>query len=94
MRKSVNKQHNNLEKISDIFSLPKDVVMSAMIVKMVGNGEIVVENYCSISEYNSSVIKLTGKKSRLAIEGRNLMIVYFSNNYIIIRGCIKAVKFI
>ena len=93
MKKSVNNQHKSLEKISDMFSLPKDVVMSAMTVKIVGNGEIIVENYCTIAEYNSCNIKLLGKKSGLSVGGNNLTIVYFSCKNIIIRGCIKEVKF-
>ncbi len=87
-------EKNNLEKVSDMFSLPKDVVISAMTIKITGCNEVVVENYCSIAEYNSEKLRIMGKKSRVVITGKNLVIVNFSDRTIMVRGRLCEVKFI
>ncbi|MBE5939816.1 MAG: hypothetical protein E7266_05400 [Lachnospiraceae bacterium] len=85
---------NGKERISEIFSLPKDVVLAAMTLKVVGYNEAIIENYCNIVEYNSCILKIRGKKSGIIICGKNLTISRFADNSLILYGRIEQVKFI
>ena len=64
-----NKVDNIKSNISDIFELPKEIVMDLPKITMIGNMQILVTNHKGIIEYtketirintNSGVIKMTG----------------------------------
>lgn len=80
-------------KIVDALELPKDLCLGAFNIKLTGQYEAYIENYRSIIEYSSSVIKLQGKNSRLCLCGNNLRIICFSKDDMRIKGFIQEVKF-
>lgn len=73
--------------------LPMDLCLGALNVRLVGQFEAYIENYRSIIEYDTSVIKLQGKGVRVNITGKNLKIVCFSKDDMKITGCLQEVKF-
>ena len=42
--------------------MPKDVVLGASVVTVIGNGEISIENYRGILEYTGELIRVQTKK--------------------------------
>lgn len=82
-----------MRKIVEVLELPKDLCLGAFNIRLMGQYEAYIENYRSIIEYGSSVIKLQGKNSRLCINGRNLRIVCFSKDDMRIKGFIQEMKF-
>ena len=82
-----------MEKLVDALQLPKDLMLGALNIQLLGRYEAYVENYKSIIEYNDKEISLLGKKSKVTISGENLRIVCFSKDDMRIKGCLYEIKF-
>lgn len=82
-----------MEKLVEALQLPKDLMLGAMNVKLVGQYEAYIENYKSILEYNDKVIVIDGKYTRVTIVGEKLRIVCFSKDDMTIKGCLDGVTF-
>jgi sporulation protein YqfC len=82
------------ELIVESLKLPKDTMLGASIVTMTGNAEAFIENYKGILEYTREQIVLQGKNSRICFEGKELTIVYYTNEDMKIKGRIDSVRYI
>ena len=82
-----------MEKLVDALQLPKDLMLGAMNVKLVGQYEAYIENYKSILEYNDKMIIIDGKNTRVTIVGDKLRIICFTKDDMRIKGCIYQVNF-
>lgn len=82
-----------MEKLVDALQLPKDLMLGAMNVKLVGQYEAYIENYKSILEYNDKIITIDGKNTRVSIIGDKLRIVCFNKDDMRIMGCFKELIF-
>ena len=80
-----------MEKLIDALQLPKDLMLGALNVRLIGEYEAYIENYKSIIEYNDEVICLQGKNSKVTIKGERLKIVCFSKDDMRIKGCLHEV---
>ena len=83
----------SLEKITDTLNLPKDIVMGASILHMIGQYEVYIENYKNIIEFNENVIKIQARSTKIIITGKHLHIEYFNNDDMKIKGRISDVSF-
>ncbi len=52
------------ERFAAAANMPKDVVLGASVVTVIGNGEISIENYRGILEYTGELIRVQTKKGR------------------------------
>lgn len=82
-----------MEKLIDVLQLPKDLMLGALNVRLIGEYEAYIENYKSIIEYNDEVICLQGKSSKVTIKGERLKIVCFSKDDMRIKGFLHEVIF-
>ena len=71
IRKSPQKQTaiRAKEAFTESLRLPRDVMLGASILTLIGDTELLVENYRGILEYTQECILLQGKHSRIRIEG-------------------------
>ena len=83
-----------LEALSNNIGLPADILAGAPIVTATGRNELLIENYKGIIEYNGNVIKVQTKLCRIVIEGKNLNIIYFTNDEMRINGIIHSIKYV
>lgn len=83
----------NLESVSERLNLPKDVVLGATVLHMLGQYELYVENYRSILDFNEEQIKIKTKTEVLIITGRHLHIEYFNHEDMKIKGRILEIHF-
>ncbi|MGN0438981.1 MAG: YabP/YqfC family sporulation protein [Lachnospiraceae bacterium] len=58
--------------------IPKDVLYGDVLLRVVGNKEIIIENYKGILLYTSEEIAIACKVFTIRIYGDNLHIQYFS----------------
>ncbi len=77
--------------IIEKMNLPKDLMLGAMNIKVIGKWEACIENYKSIIEYTDCVIKLQGKNTRLKIIGKNLKINCYTKEDMHIYGIINEI---
>lgn len=82
------------ERFADAFSLPKDMVINATLIHMVGVNDLFVENFKGIISYTCSEILIKGYGVKYCIKGERLMIAYYSSEDMKISGYIKEVKVI
>ena len=96
IRKSPQKQTaiRAKEAFTESLRLPRDVMLGASILTLIGDTELLVENYRGILEYTQECILLQGKHSRIRIEGCCLKIVYYTNEDMKIAGKISGVRYL
>lgn len=82
------------ELIVDSLKLPRDMMMGASIVTVMGESQVLVENYRGILEYTPECITLQGKACRIAICGQCLCIAYYTNEDMKIEGKISEIKYL
>lgn len=84
---------NHMEELSSRLGLPADVIAGAPVITATGRNELSVENYKGIIEYDGNVIKVQTKLCRVCIEGKNLNILYFTEDEMRVTGYIQAIYY-
>ena len=83
----------HLEELSNRIHLPADILAGAPIITATGRNEICLENYKGIIEFNGSIIKVQTKHCKICIEGKQLNILYFTEDEMRITGYIQAIYY-
>lgn len=83
-----------LEKLSCQLNIPADIIAGAPIITATGRNEICLENYKGIIEYNGCQIKVQTKNFKICIEGKELNILYFTQDEMKITGFIKSINYL
>lgn len=81
------------EALVESLKLPRDVCLGAMRVTLTGNREAWIENYRGLLEYSECNIVLQGKSCQVCLEGRKLVIDYYTNEDMKICGYITCVRY-
>lgn len=87
------KGKNLINKALSGVQIPMDIALRLPNIEITGNRQVYIENYKSILEYESSVIRLKLKNMQMVIEGVNLVIDYYTQQNMLITGKIKSIKF-
>ena len=82
------------EHLASAASMPKDVVMKAAVVTVLGNFEVCIENYRGITEYTECLVRVQTKGGQIRVTGRRLQIEYYTNDEMKVTGKIKTLEFI
>ncbi len=82
-----------LEELSNRLHLPADILAGAPIITATGRNEICLENYKGIIEFNSDLLRIQTKLCRICIEGKNLNILYFTEDEMKITGYIHSIYY-
>jgi len=83
------KESDLLEKLH----LPKDITQGAFILTAIGNKELYIENYKGILEYTANCIRVQGKNTYIVVKGRGLKIEHYTEEDMLIKGCISSVDY-
>lgn len=81
------------KKMVEALELPKDLFFGAVILTVTGREEAIVENYKGILEYSKEKIRLQTKTCKLLLCGKNLKIVYYTNEEMKITGFIDQIMY-
>lgn len=82
------------ERLTNSLKLPRDTMMGASIVTIVGTDQVLVENYRGILEYTENCVMLQGKACRIAICGCRIKIAYYTNEDMKIEGKITEIRYL
>lgn len=82
------------EFITDTLKLPRDTMLGASIVTVIGKEQVLIENYRGILEYRDDSIIVQGKNCMIAISGCRLSIAYYTNEDMKIEGNITQIKYL
>ena len=80
-----------MQKVTDSFELPKDIVLGLPIVTAYGYNELTIENHKGILSFSDKAVTVRAADSTIKISGSRLEIKEFTNDLIIIAGHLKGV---
>ena len=81
------------EQVIEQLELPKDFLLGEAIVTITGRGELLIENYKGILNYEDSFIKIQAKNCRIVITGKCLSIDYYTNEEMKISGFFDQIQY-
>ncbi len=82
------------ERFAEMLELPKELVMDRPKLTMVGNCDIMVENYKGVVEYASDRLRINTGSGIIRIIGTGLLIREITSEDIIISGTIHTLEFV
>lgn len=86
--------HSLKNRISELSELPKDVVLGIPMLTMIGQMELIVENYRGIIEYTDILVRIHTKEGQIRVVGNGLKVDYYTNDEMKITGCIVSVEYV
>ena len=81
------------EDLSNMFELPKDIILDIAKITMIGNNQVTVENHKGIVEYSDELIRVNTGNGILKINGKKLNIKAIMQEEITIAGIIESLSF-
>lgn len=84
---------NIREKMTELFELPKEIVLDLPKITMVGNNNIIIENYKGIVEYDNNNIRVNTSNGIIKIDGGSLVIREITSEDLLIEGNINMIEF-
>lgn len=85
---------NIKERVSEVLELPKEVVMNVPKLTMVGNGNLIIENYKGVIEYDDCRVRINTGTGVIKITGIKLVIKGITSENILVDGEIESLEFI
>ena len=82
------------QKLAETLELPKEIVLNMPRLTMVGNNDLVIENYKGIIEYEDSRVRINTGIGVVRITGDRLLIREITSEDVIISGVILSLEFL
>jgi len=80
--------------ITDTLELPKEVLFDVPKITIIGNENILIENYKGIIEYEDNKIRINTVKGIIGITGQDMLIKEINSENIMVEGNIKSLEFV
>ena len=80
--------------VSDIFELPKEIMLNLPKISMIGNNQMLVENHKGVIEYPPQRIRVNSSIGVIRIQGSEMNLKNIAADDIMIIGEIKIIEFI
>jgi sporulation protein YqfC len=81
------------EKVTELLELPKEVVLNIPKFTMIGSGELIIENYKGVIEYEDEKVRVNTNSGVIKITGEKLVIREITSENIFLNGKIKSLEF-
>jgi sporulation protein YqfC len=85
---------NLKEKMTEMLELPKEVVLNIPKLVMLGNRNLIIENYKGIIEYDTCRIRVNTGTGIIKITGNSLVIKEITSEDIMVDGKISGLEFL
>ena len=86
-------KENVKSNIVESLELPIDIMYGAVIITAMGRNQVLVENYKGIIEYTQEKIRLQTKTCQVTIQGKRLIVEYYTNEEMKITGFIEGILY-
>ena len=87
-------KENVKSNLVESLELPMDIMYGAVIITAMGRNQILVENYKGIIEYTQEKIRLQTKTCQVTIQGKRLIVEYYTNEEMKITGTICQIQYL
>lgn len=81
------------EKFAEILDLPKEIVMNIPKMTLIGSGDLFIENYKGIIEYENNRIRINTGAGVIKVTGSFLAIKEITSEDIMVSGDISSLEF-
>ncbi|MCI0181871.1 MAG: sporulation protein YqfC [Acidibacillus sp.] len=78
---------------ADLLEVPKDTLLHVPRVMLVGNEQVVVDNYKAILSFEPELIRIALVKGEVAIKGNGLVLKVIVPEQLVIEGTVSSVDF-
>ncbi|MCX7923518.1 MAG: sporulation protein YqfC [Clostridia bacterium] len=92
-KKKAEPKVNLKEKMAEILELPKEIVLNMPKLTMLGNGDLIIENYKGIIEYEDARVRINTTTGIIKVTGDRLTIKEITSEDIMINGDIASLEF-
>lgn len=92
--KKSNDKKSVKEKFTEMLELPKDLVLDRPKLTLVGNRDMLIENYKSVLEYDTGVLRINTGTGMIRITGSGLSIKEITSDDMVVSGSVRSVEFI
>jgi len=82
------------EKFTELLELPKEIVLNMPKLTMLGNGDLIIENYKGIVEYDVNVVRVNTTAGIIKVMGVDIYIKEITEENIMIYGNILSLEFL
>jgi sporulation protein YqfC len=82
------------ERFAELLELPKELVLDRPKLTLVGNCDIMIENYKGVLEYGSDRLRINTGSGIVRITGSGLLIREITSEDIIVSGTIHSLEFV
>lgn len=82
------------EKMTEILELPKEVVLNMPKLTMLGNGNLIIENYKGVVEYDDNCVRVNTTSGIIKISGEKLVIKEITSEDIMVDGWVSSMEFL
>lgn len=81
------------EKFTEMLELPKEIVLNMPKLTMLGNGDLIIENYKGILEYDDGIIRINTTSGTIKVSGQDIYIKEITAENIMVYGNIASLEF-
>ena len=80
--------------VTDIFELPREIMMNLPKITMVGSNQMLVENHKGVIEYTPQRIRVNSSIGVIRVQGKDMNLENIAADDIMITGEVKMIEFI
>ena len=81
------------ESLADFFEMPKELLCNLPRITLIGDVQMLLENYGGIIEYNDELLRLKVREGEVVVTGKDLKIKNFLSDELLIEGKIVSVEY-
>lgn len=81
-----------MERIPFMMDLPTESMPGQPLVELVGEGRVLIENHCGVTEYSCSEIRARVKYGQLCVSGSGLQLACMTKHQLVITGQIDSIS--
>lgn len=81
-------------KLAELLDIPKEVVLNIPKFTIIGNNDMIIENYKGIIEYDTSKIRINTGVGVVKVCGAKLVLKEITSEDLLIKGQISGVEFL
>lgn len=85
---------NIKERLTETLELPKEIILDVPRITVIGNIDMVIENYKGVFEYSDNRIRINTIQGIIKIEGLGLQIKEIVSEEVSINGKIHKIEFV
>lgn len=89
-----NKNKSNFkEKLSDVLEIPKELILNVPRITVLGNKQLIIENYKGIIEYEENKIRIKTSEGTIKLSGVKMTIKEITTDDLMVNGEILTIQF-